>query len=876
MKALLVLPFCAALIAQTALRERPHTGRIATGDTIAFTVSIQSGQVALFQLVQPRFATRFRLLGPDGRTCVELNLTGSTRRPEMVAWVADHGGNFRLELQAAAGPPDRDQYRITLEKPRAALASDRKMVDAQAAYAAGREFEAKHDSVHAIEAWEKSIALYRDAGDRAREAVVLLTIGVAHSAAGRSDRALPFYAQALSIFRDLHDRRGEGESLYGLGDSFYRTGQAEKAAGYHHQAIPIFHTLKDPSHEAQCWIGLGAVTLGGAIGTSLRYYERGRQLARRARDRKTEARALVNIGTVYDREGLYQAALENYERGRILSIEQKDRFMEAAALADIGIIFHWLGRGQESAEKLDQALQIFREVGNRRLEGHVLYALGETYSNMNLFENAIRADEQALVIEHEVRDLQSEGLTLANLGNFYSQLGQYDQAIEFYERALPMNREVGDRYNESVNLSLLADEYLRRKEYGKAAEYCRRSLGLSREVKHRLQEGKALSSLGVAICGEGNCGRAIEYQQQALAIAREIGNRSGEAWARANMGEEYRKIGEVDKAIVAYQQALAIFRETQEPAEESWVLEDLMEIAKDLGRPALAVFYGKQSVNAVQSIRGKLDGLDKQLQSSFLRAREKRYHTLAELLISQGRLAEAEQVLALLKEEEYFQFVRRDAGEGTTLAGRADLTPQEAEWDKRWREIGGHLMAIGAERGELLAKRVRTAQETRRLTQLEQDLTAGNFAFEGFLRDLSRNFTAAPERLEQIRETQGIVEDLRELPAGTVAIYTLVGSDKFRAILRSADAVKAYEYPIKGADLNKKVLEFRQAAQNPEIDPRPLAQELYKIIVAGMADDLCQAKAQTLMWSLDGVLRYLPVAALYDGRQFLIEQYRVS
>jgi CHAT domain-containing protein len=43
-----------------------------------------------------------------------------------------------------------------------------------------------------------------------------------------------------------------------------------------------------------------------------------------------------------------------------------------------------------------------------------------------------------------------------------------------------------------------------------------------------------------------------------------------------------------------------------------------------------------------------------------------------------------------------------------------------------------------------------------------------------------------------------------------------------------------------------------------------------------MADDLRQAKAQTLMWSLDGALRYVPLAALYDGKQYLIEQYGVS
>jgi len=39
---------------------------------------------------------------------------------------------------------------------------------------------------------------------------------------------------------------------------------------------------------------------------------------------------------------------------------------------------------------------------------------------------------------------------------------------------------------------------------------------------------------------------------------------------------------------------------------------------------------------------------------------------------------------------------------------------------------------------------------------------------------------------------------------------------------------------------------------------------------------LRQAEAKTVMWSLDGSLRYLPVAALYDGKEYLIEQYALS
>ena len=43
-----------------------------------------------------------------------------------------------------------------------------------------------------------------------------------------------------------------------------------------------------------------------------------------------------------------------------------------------------------------------------------------------------------------------------------------------------------------------------------------------------------------------------------------------------------------------------------------------------------------------------------------------------------------------------------------------------------------------------------------------------------------------------------------------------------------------------------------------------------------MARDLEQAKVDVLMWSQDGSLRYVPLAALYDGRYYLIEKYSLE
>jgi CHAT domain-containing protein len=131
-----------------------------------------------------------------------------------------------------------------------------------------------------------------------------------------------------------------------------------------------------------------------------------------------------------------------------------------------------------------------------------------------------------------------------------------------------------------------------------------------------------------------------------------------------------------------------------------------------------------------------------------------------------------------------------------------------------------------------------------------------------------------------VEESQGLMDALRELDPGTVALHTLVSETAYRVILTTPEVQIARETPITAADLNRLVLAFREvlapAREGGALpDPRPLARELYQTVVAPVAQDLHQAHAQTLLWSLDGVLRYLPLAALHDGEQYLLERYRL-
>jgi CHAT domain-containing protein len=365
--------------------------------------------------------------------------------------------------------------------------------------------------------------------------------------------------------------------------------------------------------------------------------------------------------------------------------------------------------------------------------------------------------------------------------------------------------------------------------------------------------------------------------QRALPLMRQENRTDIATVLLVDIGDTYRELKQPQRAIRYHNQALPALQKfvgLTQIRVNAW--HSLMRDWQAAGNPSLAIFYGKQAVNLLQELRRNLKNLDQASQQVFLQSREHFYRKLIDLLLAQGRLPEAEQVLRMLKEDEYFDFIRRDA-DNAPKAEPATLTPTEAALDKRYREIADRLSDIGTERSTLLEKKARTPAEEQRLAQLEADLTIAGQAFQKFLdglaNELAKNKDAGGQ-LEKLRVAQGLMEDLRELGKGVVALYTLVGEEKYRVILTTADFQRAYEYPIKAADLNRKILAFREVLQNPKLDPVPLAQELYQILVAPVAKDLRGTKAQMLMWSLDGVLRYVPVTALHDGEKYLVERFR--
>jgi CHAT domain-containing protein len=81
---------------------------------------------------------------------------------------------------------------------------------------------------------------------------------------------------------------------------------------------------------------------------------------------------------------------------------------------------------------------------------------------------------------------------------------------------------------------------------------------------------------------------------------------------------------------------------------------------------------------------------------------------------------------------------------------------------------------------------------------------------------------------------------------------------------------------VKGADVNQAILAFHQALKTPNAEVKAPAKALFNLLIQPIASDLAQAKAKTILFSPDGALRYVPLAALYDGQHWLVERYATN
>ena len=765
-----------------------------------------------------------------------------------------------------------------------------------------------NDAPDVIAIYRASIALAREAGDRRVEALGLDFLGWANLPTQEERRAT--LEQAVAIRRTLPSKWDLANSLCGLA---YFTENHEDKRRMLEEALAIAESAR-----ALRPMGFALSLLAGYQGdieNAREYYDRAQALNRESGNRRQEAyslesaahlhynrgylrealdyfrqsmdahRALNNreaegylhqsIGTILSNLGEHEAAHKHLEQALAITRERRERVSEGLTLLTLGANRHDAGDALGGLELARSALAAFREVGadDRQIGAYIW--IGHTSLGLGRYREALQAYRTARELAVLLADTLQLSITERWLGSTYALIGDTPRAIEHLTRARELALKAENKDTAAVALSQIASVRLTLGEPDAAKALLDEALAIAKQSQRPIVEGRVLDGLARHAIATGRPAEAIALLGQAAERKRRAGEAGTNGYSLLDLAQAHLAAGNRSAAADALQRALVESRTMRTPAAESMALTELMNLSRAAGDAATAIFYGKQAVNMFQATRASLRQLDFATQRAYVDSRAHIYRNLADILIESGRLPEAQQVLNLLKEQEFFDFIRREATPGSS-AGEAAMTASEAALLETYSRRAAALADIGQQRGVLISWRTRTPEQERQLDDLDAKLRVASAEFEDFLDGLAAELSTTARGIVQaaaIQNAGALMEDLRELGHNAVALYTVVHDQRYRVILVTPDVRVDAFYPISAADLNRKVQAFRQALEDPRSNPQPLAQELYEIVVAPIAPALEKAKAQTLMWVLDGTLRYLPVAALHDGRGYLAERY---
>ncbi len=122
------------------------------------------------------------------------------------------------------------------------------------------------------------------------------------------------------------------------------------------------------------------------------------------------------------------------------------------------------------------------------------------------------------------------------------------------------------------------------------------------------------------------------------------------------------------------------------------------------------------------------------------------------------------------------------------------------------------------------------------------------------------------------------IDVLQKTDPHAAAFYPLPLSDRLEIIVDTADGLRRFTSKVTAKELEQQARLFSKHLRNYAefSQSKAQAQLLHRWLIAPVEAFLQQQHIETLIYIPDGVLRLVPLAALYDGKKFVIENYAVA
>lgn len=671
----------------------------------------------------------------------------------------------------------------------------------------------------------------------------LVELGIVYASANQNIKALDVFQSSLELAIKARDGALIAVSQQYLSTVFKAQGQLEKASILRSQSELFFSNVNVANQHIQQGIDMHNTS---QFKEAIKSWEAALKIFQKINNRDGKADTLDKLGNTYYSWGQYSTAIEFHLRALAIARKTHNHFGESAFLSNIANSYNSLGQYKKALNSLQHALTIARAINNRKLELFILGNLGNTYDLLHQYNKAIGFYQKSLDISKDLGFKKEESISLNNIGKTKIALGQYSIAIIFLQQSLEIERSHNDIKRKLDILNNLGIAYQGLGHNQKALHFLMRSFELSIKIGDPAGLVNSLNNLGNAFSDLGKHQQAIEFLKQSLEISDNIGYEKGKAICLLNLGAAYNFLGQYQRAIRSFHQSLVISYDIKAEGLTALSLRNIGRILEKLKDSELSITFLKQSINTFETIRSDNRTLPKNLQISYTHTIEDAYRQLADLLLRKDRILEALHVLDLLKVQELQDFFKDVEGNELTAKGiQLFQGEQQILAPLKSKNIPNLNTYLNSESVRSLSTRLRKTAAFR-----NKDL------------DIYTNLNVR----------------LKALGKRSALFYPLLLDDRLELVFFTPNHLPIRRsVSVSKKQIEQSIKEFRASLQDPNNPTaKTYAQTFYKWLLKPLENDLKKANIQTLFYAPDGLLRYVPLAALYDGKQWAIEKYKIN
>ncbi|HEY9613371.1 CHAT domain-containing protein [Allocoleopsis sp.] len=588
------------------------------------------------------------------------------------------------------------------------------------------------------------------------------------------------------------------------------------------------------------------------------------------KDELNQAMLLSYLSLAYQQLGQLPAASEAITSSlKLLHTEQGKNNTSnrsqilAQALNTQGSLQLALGQAEQAVTTWQRAASSYAQVGDEEGRMGSLINLAQAQQVLGLYlpaRKTLASVEQAL---QNQQDLQIKATGLRSLGNILQSIGEIDQSRRVLEQSLAIARsarnanaqQLQSSQDLSATLLSLGNTARLQKDTKAALTYYQQAATQSASPTVQIQS--QLNQLSLLLDAE----RWSDAQTLASLIQRQITNlplSQTAVYTQINFAQSLLKMGKRGDI------------EKFDPLKIAQLLATAIQQAKNLG-DSRAESYAQGNLGKLYEQTQQWSDAQKLTEQALLLAQAMNASDITYQWQWQlGRILKAKGEIEPATDAYKVAFNTLQSVRKNLVAINRDVQFSFRESvEPVYRQLVDLLLQPpyqGGAGGVPSQSRVREEPSQANLKQARDVIESLQLAeLDNFFRTACLEGQAVA--IDQIAQTEAAV------------IYPIILEDRLDVILSlPQQPLHHYAIPVSRQKVEDVLAQLRINLEKPYTTPegKSLAQQVYDWLLRPIEANLAQSQVKTLVFVLDGGLRNVPMAALYDGKHYLVEKYAIA